>query len=263
MSPNKAAPTDFTPIIDAHAHLGKFRNFHIPRADAVGLVASLDAYGIDAAVISSHAAISADVVRGNDETLAALDAHPGRLYGYTVVNPNYGDEAAAELERCFAHPAMRGIKLHPELHGDHPVTGPGYTPAWEFADAHGLPVLSHTYFAGDPLEAFATLADRYPRATLLLGHAGIDHGVRDVVRLVSEHPNVVLDLCGALVHARVLEDLLEHLPVDRLVLGTDMPFISGARQIGTILYSGLSREEQAIILGGTAAQLFRIGEVAS
>jgi predicted TIM-barrel fold metal-dependent hydrolase len=219
----------------------------------------MDAYGIDVTVLSSHAAISADVVRGNDETLRALDAFPDRLLGYCVINPNYPEVALREIERCFAHPGIRGFKFHPELHGDYPLTGKGYAAAWEFAHERSLPVLSHSYFAGDGLDSFASLARRYPRATVILGHAGIDHGIDAVQGLVLDHPNVVLDLCGALSHAGVLEQLVERVGADRLLFGTDMPFMSGARQLGTILYSRLSDAQRRAILGGTAARLFRVG----
>ncbi|RQP09580.1 MAG: amidohydrolase, partial [Microbacteriaceae bacterium] len=136
MTRNKRPPTDISPLIDAHAHVGAFRNFHIPDAGPDGLVRAMDALGIDMTMLSSHAAISSDIVRGNDETLAAIDRHPTRLRGYCVVNPNYPGLTPREIERCFAHPGIRGFKFHPELHGDYPLDHDGYRAAWEYADAH-------------------------------------------------------------------------------------------------------------------------------
>ena len=203
----------------------------------------MDRVGIDVAVLSAHAGISSDYRRGNDESLAAADQFPGRLLVYGVVNPNYPSEARAELERCFSHPAVRGIKLHPELHGDHPLDGPGYAAAWEFAAEHGLPVLCHSYFAGDSLRTFGRLAERYPEATVLLGHAGLDLGLEGVVHLTAEHPNVMLDLCGVLVAAGVVEMLTARVGADRLMLGTDMPFNSGVGQWATLLHSDLAHPD--------------------
>ena len=255
---NKNFPTDLPFIMDAHAHLGRFRNFHIPSADADGLVAAMDRSGIDVTVLSAHAAISSDFARGNDESLAATDRYPDRLLAYCVINPNYAESTEAELKRCFAHPAVRAIKLHPELHGDYPLDGSGYRAAWEFADAFKLPVLSHSYFDGDPLASFATIAERYPDAVVIVGHAGLDHGLEPVVELVREHPNVMLDLCGALVRDGVAEVLADQVGPERLLFGTDMPFVNGIAQLGTLMYSRLGREALQLVAGENAARLFGI-----
>lgn len=254
--PDKSPPSDIPLLIDAHAHLGAFRNFHIPRSDAAGLVDTMDRYGIDATVLSAHAAISSDFRRGNDESLAAADAFPSRLFVYCCVNPNYPDLAEAELARCFQHPAVRGIKLHPELHGDYPLDGPGYQAVWDFANEHGLPVLSHSYFAGDPLSVFARIASGYPRVTVILGHAGLDHGLEAVASLAAEHPNIIIDLCGALTRDGVVEVLARRIGAERLMLGTDMPFMNAASQLGTFLHARLDPTERAQIAGHTAARLF-------
>src|SRR5690348_6552190 len=221
---DKSFPSDIPLIIDAHAHLGYFRNFHIPRPHIDGVTDVMDRCGIDHIVLSAHAGISSDFRRGNDESIDAADRCPDRVLVYCVINPNYPNAAEYELKRCFAHPAVRGIKLHPELHGDYPLDGAGYRAAWEFAAEHRLPVLSHSYFAGDSLETFGRIARSYPEATVIVGHAGLDHGMENVVSLVSEHPNVMLDLCGTLVRQGIVEALVERVGANRLLLGTDMPF---------------------------------------
>lgn len=253
---DQSYPRDLPLVVDAHAHLGYFRNFHIPRADIDGIVEVMDRCGIDVTVLSAHAGISSDFVRGNDESIAAADRHPDRVLVYCVVNPNYPKAAEAELKRCFTHPAVRGIKLHPELHGDYPLDGPGYRAAWEYAAEHRLPVLSHSYFGGDSLGTFARMAGRYPEATVVVGHAGLDHGLEQVVRLTSEHPNIMVDLCGVLVQPGVADVLAERVGADRLLLGTDMPFVNGVAQLGTLLYSALDRDALAAVAGGNAARLF-------
>jgi predicted TIM-barrel fold metal-dependent hydrolase len=254
--PNKSVPTDIPLIIDAHAHLGSFRNFHIPQSDAGGLISAMDRYGIDMSVLASHAAISSDFRRGNDESLAAADAFPSRLFVHCCINPNYPSLADSELTRCFQHPAVRGIKLHPELHGDYPLDGPGYRPVWEYADEHGLPVLSHSYFAGDSLAVFERMATNYPRATVILGHAGLSFGLEAVANLVAEHDNVAVDLCGALTNDGVVEVLVARMGASRLLFGTDMPFINAASTLGTLLYARLDPAKRALIAGQNAARLF-------
>jgi uncharacterized protein len=256
MMPDKSHPSDLPLIIDAHAHLGYFRNFHIPTPDIDGVVAVMDRCGIDVTVLSAHAGISSDMQRGNDESIAAADQHPDRVLVYCVINPNYPKSAESELKRCFAHPNTRGIKLHPELHGDYPLDGPGYRAAWEYAAEHRLPVLSHSYFAGDSLDTFARIAQRHPEVTVIVGHAGLDHGLERVVALTAEHPNIMIDLCGVLVQQGIVDVLAHRIGADRLLLGTDMPFVNGAAQLGTLLYSGLDRAALRAVAGGNAARLF-------
>jgi predicted TIM-barrel fold metal-dependent hydrolase len=258
---DKTAPTDFPLIVDAHVHLGSFRNFHIPDNDIHGVIRAMDGFGIDIGVIAAHAGISSDFRLGNDQVAQAADLYPDRVLGFCCVNPNYPGQVLAELERCFAHPAFRGIKLHPELHDDYPLDGSGYAPMWEFAAEREIPVLSHSYFGGDPLQVFGKLADRYPTVPLLLGHSGMDFPLEQVLATVLEHPNMWLDLCGALRWDGLVERLVEGVGAHRLLFGSDLPFINGASQLGTLVYARLPHESIELVVGGNARKLFRISSV--
>ncbi|WP_055479985.1 amidohydrolase family protein [Sphaerimonospora mesophila] len=249
---------DWPLVVDAHCHLGAFRNFHIPDNDIDGMVHVMDLLGIDVAVVAAHAGIYADYRFGNDQVMAAAARHPGRVLGYCCINPNYSSEVAGELERCFADPAFRGIKLHPELHGDYPLDGPAYRPVWEYAAEHRVPVLSHSYFAGDPLGVFAALADEYPTVPLLLGHAGLDYGLDRVVGVVAERRNIHLDLTGPLSWDGVVEYLVGELGPDRLIFGSDMPFMNAPLQLGGCVYARVDHAAKERILGANAAALFGI-----
>src|SRR5919202_5977850 len=110
------------PIIDIHLHGGPYRAFHVHRGDGDGLVAEMDACGVDVGVVSSHCAISSDYVLGNDLTAEWVRQHERRLVGFCVVNPRYGATAVQhEIARCFATGRFKGFKIHPELHGDYPM----------------------------------------------------------------------------------------------------------------------------------------------
>jgi hypothetical protein len=153
---------------------------------------------------------------------------------------------------------MRGIKLHPELHDDYPLDGPGYGPVWEFANARGIPVLVHSYFAGDPLQVFAEIAEKYQAAQLLLGHSGLDLGVPKVIELVRRVPNVFLDLTGPATWDGLVEFLTTAVGADRIVFGSDIPFVNAALQLGGCAFARISDEARRLILGENAASLFGI-----
>ncbi|HEX4812994.1 MAG TPA: amidohydrolase family protein [Nonomuraea sp.] len=254
--PGKRPPTDAPLIVDAHCHLGPFRNFHIPANDIDGMIRTMDLLGVDVAVVAAHAGISADYRHGNDQVMDAIARHPGRVLGYCCINPNYAADVPAELERCFAEPGFRGIKLHPELHGDYPLDGPAYGAVWEFAAERRVPVLSHSYFAGDPLGVFTSIADRHPEIPLLLGHGGLDYGLDRVVAAVRERPSIHLDLTGPLSWQGVVEFLVGELGADRLVFGSDLPFTNAGLQLGGLVYADIDDADKRRILGGNAAPLF-------
>jgi predicted TIM-barrel fold metal-dependent hydrolase len=252
-----------TPIIDGHAHMGFYRNFHIPANDADGMVEQFDAVGIDVACVSHHAGISADHTFGNDVIIDAVRRHPSRLIGFCVINPNYPDTVDAEIERCFAEPGFRGFKVHPELHGDYPLDGPGYRRMWAYANAHGLPVLSHSYFGGDRLEVFERVANTYPDATVLLGHAGLDLGLGNAVALAERTHNVMLDMTAMQRHCWAVEHLVARTDPTRLVWGSDSPFIDPGLILGAVVHAAIPEQVRDAILYHNLARILRIDVTAS
>jgi uncharacterized protein len=247
-----------TPIIDAHAHMGDYRNFHIPDNGPDGMLVQFDAVGIDVACVSHHASISADHLHGNDQIVRAVQRHPDRFVGLCVLNPHYPDTAEATIEHCFAQPGFRGFKAHPELHGDYPLDGPGYQPMWEYADRHGLPVLSHSYFGGDRLEVFERLARRYVNATVLLGHAGLDLGLDRAAALANRLDNLVLDMTAMQRHGHAVEYLAARAEPSKLVWGSDSPFIDPGLVLGAVVHADIDEGVRDAILYGNMARILGI-----
>ena len=175
-----------------------------------------------------------------------------------MVNPNFSGAVGKELERCFAIPGFRGIKVHPELHGNYPLDGTGYRRMWEFANDLGIPVLAHTYFAGDDLDVFNRLANCYRKVPILLGHAGLDLGLDKAATLANGHANVWLELSGALRWDGLLERLVEFIEPAKLIFGSDMPFISGSLQWGGLFMARIPLADKELIGGLNAAKVFKV-----
>ena len=89
-------------IIDAHAHVGPVYNFFVPFNDGHGMVKSMDLLGIETTVISSNAAITADVCFGNQYTHEVIKTASGRFLGYFVVNPHYPEKMGEDISRYFS-----------------------------------------------------------------------------------------------------------------------------------------------------------------
>lgn len=245
------------PIIDGHAHMGYYRNFHIPANSADGMIARFDQVGIDAACVSHHAGISADARDGNSAVIEAVRRHPNRLIGFCVINPNYPEDTAGEVERCFGA-GFRGFKVHPELHGNYPLEGPGYQEMWRYANAHALPVLSHSYFGGDSLETFERLALTYPGATVLLGHAGLDLGLDNALGLLERTSNVILDMTAMQRHCWGVEYLARRADPARLTWGSDSPFIDPGPILGAVVHADVPADVKTAILYHNMARILRI-----
>jgi len=247
-------------IVDAHTHLGYWHNFFNYWRTAEDMVREMDVCGIRCCVSSAHAGISVDYIYGNTQVIDAMREFPDRIYGYCCVNPHYpADEIRDEIKRCFDM-GMVAIKFHPEMHL-YPVDGDGYRSAWEYADEHGLVVLSHTT-TGSPLDGttmFEKLANDYPNAKILLGHSGFSYeGARQSTELARKCPNVYMDICGSTVDLGLLDRYVKGAGADRVLFATDLPFIDCRPQIGRVAFSGLDDEQIALVLAGNARRLFGI-----
>jgi len=245
-------------VIDSHCHMGYWANFNVPRGDAAGMVAAMDRLGIKACVAAHHASIGPDFRFGNDEVLKAMADFPGRIYGYATVNPNYPEEMVSEIERCISE-GMVGIKLHPEMHKV-AVDDEKYRPAWEYANERGLPILSHTGTAGlNPIKSFEKLAEEYLDAIIILGHAGFgSEGADQSIEAGKKCPNIYPEITGSTIVYGTLERMVRELGADRVLFGTDLPFLDARPQIGRVAFAKISDEEKRLILGLNAARLFRI-----
>jgi len=250
-------PLDDIEIIDLHAHLGPHFNMHIPAAAAADMVHITGLCGIRRTVLSANLSFNADVVAGNDMMLEAVAAFPGRLYGACAVNGNYPEVSGAELERCFARPGVVMIKVHPWCTkcalDDRRMSG-----TYAFAEERGLAVLAHTWLEGDPfgsMELFAATAKGHPKIHWIMGHSGGPFGSRRAVEIAREVPNVYLDIALSMCPARQIEYFVGEVGPERVLFGTDNPFIDPRPQIGRVGLAEIPDEDKVRIFGGNAKTL--------
>ena len=125
-------------IVDSHAHVFppsfRHRRDELARRDATfralyatpkavlatadNLIAAMDEAEVDVAVAVGIGWTDRDVAREVNDYLAESVARSGdRLVALCSVNPAWGDDALAEVERCAAA-GLRGIgELHPDTQG--------------------------------------------------------------------------------------------------------------------------------------------------
>jgi hypothetical protein len=248
-------------VVDAHCHFGPWNAFHVRRGGwARAMVDAMDLCGISLSVIAPHAAIGPDERLGNDQAYAAAAEFPNRLLPYVTINPHRPCAAIeAEIAR-WDRVGIRGFKIHPALH-EYPACGEGYRPMFEFADERGLPILSHSW-AGDALAGppiLADLATRYPGAQFLIGHAASSWAMIDAsCDEAARHPNIFLDVTTSALLYDALEQVVARAGADRILFGSDNPFLDPRPPLGRVLMARISDDDKRLILGLNARRIFKL-----
>lgn len=138
------------PFVDVHGH----QNLTRPDSVLDALVAEMDAMGLQTMVNLSG---------GSGERLAAQvrnanEKYPGRFLVFanidfgTIDQPNFGERAAAQLERDVREGGAVGLKIFKNLGMDTywpdgsrvRTDDPRLAPIWDMAGRLGIPVLIHT-----------------------------------------------------------------------------------------------------------------------
>src|SRR5512132_823614 len=159
-----------TEIFDAHVHLGDdIDGFSGVYAD---LEQIQERYRISRAFVfcldepDRHPAFRA----ANDRTLVYAERSGGRLIPF--VRLDLAEEPIEEATRCLDAGA-RGIKLHPRAQR-FLLNDERLAPVFALAAERGVPILIHGGRGLPPIaDHLARLVDAYPRAQLIIAHAGI------------------------------------------------------------------------------------------
>jgi predicted TIM-barrel fold metal-dependent hydrolase len=247
------------PIMDAHGHVGVRPDFPAYKTDADDMVRVMDLLNIEVLAVTSTFACYNDCPRGNAEIAEVLQRYPNRFLGYITVNPNPPGEATRELERWahFHQPPL--IKLHPATH-HYPVHGPLYAPIWDYAHQTGAIVLVHTWDSDPecgPL-LLAPIAKAYPRARILMGHSGVTwRGYEQSLQAAHQSPNLYLEICGSQSHRTILEHCVATIGPERILFGSDMPYLEPALNVGRVVTAKISDEARELIFRGNFMRLLQ------
>ncbi|MEW6358528.1 MAG: amidohydrolase family protein [Planctomycetota bacterium] len=243
-------------IIDCHVHLTGGGKTVAARAD--NLVRFADRFRINKlclclGLVGGGLADrpSPDIFRDdNDKVFEAMARHPDRFIGFCYVNPIHAKESLDEIDRCVAGGKMRGIKLWCAA----PCSDPCVEPIIERAVELDVPVLQHTWlkitgnkeFESTPSD-MAILAQKFPNAKLIFGHAGGDweHGIKALRRF----PNVLIETAGGNPEAGFVEMAVREVGAERVVYGSDAAGRSYASQIAKVYGADISKKERELILG--------------
>ena len=239
-------------VIDSHMHIDKFYNFLIPRSATHHIVASAERIGIQRMYGSSIVALRGDAEAGNANALAFHSSHPRLFFPYIVFKPNYPEDAERTIALAEAN-TIRQFKIHDDGN-EVPYDDKRYFPLYDYAHGNGSVILAHTW-GKKHLTPLMKVADAFPQINILLGHSGICEE-EVYAEAVRKHDNIWLETCSSYAWYGLIERLVAMGGADRVLFGTDMPFLSPDQQIGRILFARISDEEKRKILGLNAQRLF-------
>lgn len=207
-------------IIDHHNHIWEGRatgeGFLDLPMSANAILKAMDADGVDLAGVCT---LAQDIQ--NDYVLAAQRAHPDRLFGYCFINPR--EPGGAETLRRYLGEGLKGLKLHPRLHGFPLRALPLVGPLLQVCQEYKVPAFSH----GNGSEEFNVpsyfeeLARAFPDVPIIIGHMGSFNAVDDAILVANRTPNVYLDT--SLASWDNLMNAVRTGPIDRIMMSSDWP----------------------------------------
>lgn len=221
---------------------------------------------------------------GNDAYAAIASQHSGRLAAFGSVPLPHVDAAIQEAARCLDELHMLGIALGCSV-GERTLDEPAFEPFWSELNRRKSVVFLHPIFrATDPhirdyelaRIAGACFEDTLAAMRLLL--SGVVDRNPDL-RIIVPHFGGTLPVIYPRIARRGKGDLLrklyydtangygpalrcacEALGAERLMLGTDFPYIGSIKQnVDYVLEAGLAADVQTQILERTASELLGIG----
>ena len=247
-------------IVDCHTHWGRCYTER-DGLDPSRWLSVARVHGVTHAVVLPEASlINAGLVREDNDRVASVCARSGgAMIPFCTVNFWDQSEAVKEARRCLLDGPFRGVKSHPWTQAC--STGlPAMDDVCEIAAEVGAPILFHD---GTPPfsmpSQIALLARRHPRATVVLGHAGLFEYWREAIVSMRFASNLWACLCGPYVAG--IRAIWEQADRTRLVWGSDFGY-GLADPIGYRLpllrEAGLNDAQIDCVLAENAARLLRL-----
>jgi len=179
------------------------------------MIRAMDQAGVDMAV-----GCSLGQMVDNSFIRETMTRYPDRIIGFGQVNPRNLDAPAAIDE--IAALGLKGLKLHPTMHGYHFADHGLLDPIFEAATRNRLVILVNAL--DDPFCAplsIEEIARHFPQTAVLIAHMGTVWNVNEAILVAGRNPNIYLETSGS----QLLDVKLAYRAIgaDQIVMGTDWP----------------------------------------
>lgn len=260
-------------IIDAHAHV--WPDHIAPQILATqpaglgpvhdgtftGLLATMDAAGIDRAMCLGVAAVARTVARTN-EFIGSADR--GRFVPFGSVHPDLSDD---ENLRHLRDNGITGVKLHP-LFQQLDLGAPRVLDLLKALADAGIVVITHVGAGASP-EAnergapalLVRILEAVPTLQVIACHFGGYHRLAEAEQLVvgsravleTSWPPRMAELAPERVRT-----IIERHGADRVVFGSDWPMTDPAAEIAAVRALGLDPAAERAVLGGNLQRILEL-----
>lgn len=239
-------------IIDFHNHLGVDLGDELSQT-ADQLLARMDEAAIDRAVVMPFPG-APDLVEANQAVLRAAAQHPDRFFPFLCLNPReHRGQNASDLERHLISLGTGGVLLHPAMH-HFSLRKPLVDPLLESCARLQLPVVVHLVGYGlDDCSPIVELATRHPDIAIVVTPL---HYAPGWAALAASQTNLYADTAKAMTPAHIVS-LVEKLGADRVLFGSETPYMAPVLEREKFRYAALPAEIEAQLLGGNAQRLLK------
>lgn len=245
-------------IVDFHVHAGQGDGMTGPW-DTTAPLAAYARRASEAGIVRSVLlpVFQSDYAQGNRDVAALVRSDPRRWIGFAMVHAERDrDRLHAMIEEAVLRLGLRGIKVHRHDARIH-------RQVCDAARRWRLPVL---YDAGGDTGALSLLAQTHPDVAFVFAHLGSfadDWAAqRQVIDLIVRHPNLFADTAGVR-RFDLLEEAFARAGPDKLLFGSDGPWLHPGLELAKIRALRPSPEAFARMAGGNALRLIGGAPVAT
>lgn len=232
----------------------------------------------------------------NDFIAETVRQYPTKFIGLGTVPMQDGTAAIREMDRCMHELGLKGIEIGTNVNGNN-LDDPSFLEFFEMAEKWQVPLFIHPwetlgkermprhnlmYTVGMPSEtalAGASLIlggvmDKFPNLKICFAHGGgslpyiihrLDQGwkVWPHLRLIQQPPSFYAKkfYFDSLVNDPVnVRYLVDNFGYDRVIMGSDYPFLLREIPPGTVIDNtlGVTEEQKLAMLGGNALRFLNI-----
>ena len=237
-------------IIDAHCHAGRAQGLSHPsdtRADLKNYRQRAVAAGITRTVL--FAPLDEDYGPANAEVASIVRREPGRYIGFVFINPTFDRGRVATIVKQAVNDwTFRGIKVHWR-------NGRITREVMEAARRAKIPVIYDP--RGDTTTVELVLRE-YSDVALIVPHIGSfagDWGAQvALIDKLRRYPSLFVDSSGVQ-YFDLLVDVVRYGGPDRLIFGSDGPFLHPEVELTKVRMLRLPPEQFAMVSGGTIRRL--------
>nr|WP_272928763.1 amidohydrolase family protein [Leucobacter aridicollis] len=179
----------------------------------------------------------------------------GRIIGFGQVNPREAD--AVQTVHRVGQLGLKGLKLHPTMHGYHFADHGLLDPIFQAAAEAGLVILVNAL--DDPFCAplsIEEIAKGFPSVPVIIAHMGTIWNVTEAMIVAERNDHIFLETSGT----QLIEVQMAYRRVgaEKLIMGTDWPGNHFDLERAKIKRAISDEADRALVEGLNLARLLRI-----